>query len=149
VVILTQINPCLLGTVSLALRHSYSLRFIALSSTFSVHRRMFDSGLERCERKQSWPIPINRSDCWKQRQAGLSICGQRCDPGTSGIRSGIVTNRTAMSDVSTVKTIINLWKEKRESDLEVRILYPPWIAHSSGKANRTIQGMCHLCLNRL
>ena len=88
-----------------------------------------NNGLESCERNRSWPMPIYRSDGWKQRQAGLSICGQRCEPGKSVIRSSIVTNCTAMSDVSTIKSIINLWKEKSVYDLEVRNLYPRWIAH--------------------
>jgi hypothetical protein len=85
---------------------------------------LMNSGLERCERKWSWPMAIYRSDGWKQRQKGMSICGQRCEPGKSGIRSGIVTNCTAMTVVSSVKSIINLWKEKSGYDLEVRNLYP-------------------------
>jgi len=88
-----------------------------------------NNGLERCERKRSWPMPIYHSDDWKQRQAGLSIYRQRCETGNSGIRSGIVTNWTALSDVSTVKSIINLRREKSVYDSKVRNLYPAWIAH--------------------
>lgn len=60
---------------------------------------------------------------------GLSIYWQRCEPGKSGIRIGIVTNCTALSDVSTAKSIINLRKERNVYDLKVRNLYPPWIGH--------------------
>ena len=77
---------------------------------------LMNNGLEMCERKRSWPMPIYRSGDWKQRQTELSIYWQRCEPGKSGIRSGIVTNCTALSDVSTGKSIINgqLDKELRK-----------------------------------